>query len=183
MSWLRSALLACVLLAPSLAWADTAWFIAPYVRVTSGMRLPQGVIRACALREFQAQIAADGGAWRAVEALGNLCIGKVRASAATIQAIAAKYTKVPASRLDDPLSTLTRGQRAALRQIILDAGYTLSEVNARFPNLANNTLGDALRFLASRRKKARYDQATDTIVLDGPDQPTDSIDLQDVVVQ
>lgn len=164
------------------AWADVAWFIAPYVRVTTPPK-PPGVLRACAIREFQAQILADGGQWRAVEALGNICIAKVRASTATIAAIDAKYTKIPASKLDDPLSSLTNAQRNALKQIILNAGYTMAEVNARFPNLANNTLGDALRFLASRRLKPRYDQATDTIILDGPVQPTASIDEQDGAVQ
>lgn len=184
MSWLRSWLLTlCILIFwCASAWADTAWFIAPYVRVTTAPK-PPGVVRACALREFQDQIVADGGQWRAVEALGNLCIAKVRASAATIAAMAAKYTKIPASRLDDPLSSLTTAQRNALKRIILDAGYTVAEVNVRFPNLANNTLGDALRFLASRRFKPRYDQTTDTIILDGLAQPTASIDEEDGVVQ
>ncbi len=182
---MRTIGLALVIVLGSVAnsYADVAWFIAPYVRVTSGMRPLQGVVRACALREFQAQITADGGTWRAVEALGNLCIGKVRASAATLQAIAAVHTRIPANRLDDPLSTLTAGQRSALRQIILNAGYTTAEVNAWFPNLANNTLGDALRFLASRRLKPRYEQATDTIVLDGPVQGPGDVDAVDGVVQ
>lgn len=174
-------LLLCLVLMPVQAWADIGWFIAPYVRVTpSGQRPP---VRGCAVRSFQPQITADGGTWRAVEALGNICIVKVRASAATLQAIAAQHTRIPANRLDAPLSSLTTPQRNALRQIILGAGYTTAEVNARFPNLASNTLGDALRFLASRRLKPRYDQATDSIILDGPVQPTASIDDEDGAVQ
>jgi hypothetical protein len=170
-----------VLLWAGIAQADVAWFIAPYVRITIG-NLP-GVHRGCAVRQFHDQIKADGGKWRAAEVLGNKCLVKVSASAATLQTIAASYTRIPASRLDDPLSTLTNAQRTAIRQVILDAGYTVAEVNARFPNLANNTLGDALRFLASRRLTPRYDQSTDTIILDGAVQSTINIDTLDGVVR
>lgn len=103
------------------------------------------------------------------EVLGNHCLVKVRASATTLAAIAAAegVTRIPISRLDDSLSTLSNAQRTALRNKVLGMGYTASEVNAAFPDLANATLGDVLRFCARRRRKPRWDAANGVVVLDG----------------
>jgi hypothetical protein len=137
------------------------------------------------MRQFTPQIHADGGAWRAIEVLGNRCLAKVRASASTLSTINAApgFVRVPLTRLDDPLSSLSPAQRTAIRNILTDAGYTMAEINARFPNLADHTLGDALRFLASRRLKPRYDAATDTIILDGPPSPTSDLGRLDQEVR
>lgn len=169
-------IISSVLLA-SVSWADVAWFVAPYKRASSTTR----IVRYCAMDDFTSQIHADGGTWREVEGLGNRCFVKVRASASTITTInaTAGFTKIPLARLDDPVSTLTTAQKNALRQLLLDGGYTLSELNATIPNLNTATLRDVLRFAVSRRNQPRYDQATDTIVLDGPTQPTGSIDALD----
>jgi hypothetical protein len=179
----RCILLACLLLLPLPAISAEAWFIAPFVRVTPPASLAAIPMRGCGMRQFAGQIKADGGKWGYVEVLGNKCLIKISASAGLLTTIAGTYQRIPASRLDDPLSSLSTAQRNGLRQIILDAGYTTAEVNARFPNLANNTLGDALRFLASRRLKPRYDQATDTIILDGPIQIPESVDNLSAVIQ
>lgn len=161
-----------------------AWFIAPYKRDTPQMGFPTMVRRYCTIRDFDAQIRADGGSWRAVEVLGNRAIAKVNASAATLTAIAAApgIVRIPKNLLDDPLRSLSAAQRTAIRNQVLDAGYTAAEINARFPNLAKYTVGDVLRFLATRRLKPRYDQATDTIVCDGPVQACESIDTMDTQV-
>jgi hypothetical protein len=132
--------------------------------------------------DFTPAIQADGGKWSEAEVLGNQAIVKViGVTPATLSAIAAApgFTRIPLDRLDDPLSSLSTGQRTAIRNIILNAGYTLAEVNARFPNLANNTVGDALRFLATRRNKPRYDAGTDSIILDGATQACRSLDVVD----
>lgn len=163
-----------VLLLTSSAMADVAWFVAPYKRAPTTTR----IVRYCAMDDFTAQILADGGVWREIEGLGNRCFVKVRASAATISTINAApgFTKIPLSRLDDPVSSLTTNQRNALRQLLLDGGYTLADLNAAIPNFNPATLRDVLRFAVSRRNQPRYDQATDTIVLDGPNQPTGDLD-------
>lgn len=156
-----------------------AWFIAPYKRGTAYPGIPGSIRRYCIVRDLAVQIQADGGRWHAVEVLGNRAVVKVvGASVATLNAIAALpgVVRVPKDLLNDPLSTLSGAQRTAIRNQVLDAGYTTAEVNARFPNLANNTLGDVLRFLATRRLKPRYDQPTDTIVCDGDVQACGSID-------
>lgn len=155
-----------------------AWFLCPYKRRTH----PTLVMRYCAMDDFTSAVKADGGRWAEVEVLGNQAIVKVvGASPATLSAIAAAagFTRIPLNLLNGPLSSLTAGQRTALRDIVLSAGYTAAEVNARFPNLANNTVGDVFRFLASRRNKPRYDSSTDTIILDGAVQPCASIDALD----
>ena len=141
------------------------WFIVPYVRTPATIRPSRG----CAMDDFTAQIRADDGDWRATEVLGDAGIVKVRAAAATLSAIAAdaRMTRVPLARLQDPLSSLSPAQRTALRTRVIALGYTAAEVDAAFPNLASATLGQVLRFAASRRRETRYDAATDTIITDG----------------
>lgn len=145
-----------------------AWFFAPY------QKRPGRPIRECAMNDFTAQITADGGAWSESEVLGDQAIVKVNAATATIQAIAAdaRFDRIPAALrlLNDPLSSLSAAQRTAIRNKILSLGYTQAEIDQRLPDLSVVTLGDVLRFVCRRRKKARYDEATDTIVLDGPEQ-------------
>jgi hypothetical protein len=57
---------------------------------------------------------------------------------------------------------------------LLSLGYSGAELNAAFPLGWNGpyVIRDVLRFALTRRLKPRYDAATDTIVLDGPVQPT-----------
>jgi len=157
-----------------------AYFIAPYARKTLSNRVARYVI----VDDLTSQILADGGNWSEVEVLGNQAIVKVNASSATLTLINALtgVTRVPLSRLDDPLSSLTAGQRSAIRTLIINAGYTATEVDTRFPNLAQVTIGDALRFLATRRLKPRYDAGSDTIILDGDVQACESVDRLDARV-
>lgn len=159
-----------------------AWFVTTYKRRDR----PWGQVgRYCAMDDYTVLIDADGGTWREVEILGQRAIVKVRASAATLQTINADpgIRGVPASMLDDPLSSLTNAQRNALRQLALDCGYTASDFTGAFPDgLGSVTLGQFLRFLARRRRKVRYDRPTDQILDDGPDQPTGSVDDVDADV-
>jgi len=143
------------------------WFIAPYVRDPS--TLPR-IRRYVVVDELTATIRADGGDWSETEVLGQVAIVKVRASAGTLSQVAALpgVTRLPVDRLDDPLSTLTAGQKTALRTRVQALGYTLPEIAGRFPNdIGTYTLRQLLHFIASRRRKVRYDQATDAIIDDG----------------
>lgn len=179
-----------------------AWFIVPYKRVTrtpldaatradilanQGMLAlvsKMGISRYPAVMDFNSQIAADGGKYSCTEVLGDRAIVKVNASAATLTAMnnAAGFIRVPLSRLDDPLSSLTDNQRTALKNELLDQGYTMAEVNARFPDLSTVTLGDVLRFAATRRKRPRYDSVSDAYVEDGQADPVVSVDDVDGAV-
>lgn len=147
-----------------------AWFFAPYKRRDLGSVKS----RYCAMDDFTTQIVADGGAWSECECLGDQAIVKVRASSATLTTINAApgMLRVPLGLLDDPLSSLTAPQRTAIRNRIEALGYTPAEINAAIPDLSVVTLRDVLKFVLRRRLKPRYDSGTDTIILDGAEQPT-----------
>lgn len=155
------------------------WFIANYKR-RIGARRPT---RYCAMDDYTALILADGGTWTESEVLGNRAVVKVRASDDTLTVIAADpaIRRIPVSRLGDSLSALTPGQRDAIRDELLDAGYSLAELQARFPgaDLSNVTLRDVLAFLATRRLKPRYDANSDAIILDGAIQPCRDVEEVD----
>jgi hypothetical protein len=133
--------------------------------------------------DYTAQIFGDGGNWTETEILGNMAIVKVRASTTILQSLNAVFKRLPKDALSTSLADLSNAQKTALRNEILDQGYSLTELQARFGNdLGQYTLRDVLRFMASRRRKPRYDAETDTIILDGPDQPCRDIDNVDAGV-
>lgn len=156
------------------------WFIAPYAR-RSGARVRRYVV----VDDLTPTIRLDGGDWSETEVLGQAAIVKVRASAATLALVAALpgVSRIPVARLDDPLSTLTAPQKLAIRNRVQALGYSLAEIQGRFPNdLGTYTLRDLLTFVATRRRKVRYDQATDAIIDDGPLQAVRPIDHVDAAV-
>lgn len=159
------------------------WFLAPYKRGSSP--IPGRVIRYCSVDDLTAAISADGGYWSETEVLGQAAVVKVRASTATLALVAALpgVSRIPVARLDDPLSTLTAQQKTAIRNSVLALGYTMAELRDRFPNdLGTYTLRQLLVFIASRRRKVRYDQATDAIIDDGPDVAVRSVNDVDAAV-
>lgn len=130
-------------------------------------------MRYCAMDDFTALIDADGGKWSETEILGDHAIVKVVASAATLSTIAAEpgFQRLPKDLLDEPLNSLSAAQRNAITNKLESLGYQRTEWRTVLgSNIGTKTLRDVLRFAATRRKKPRYDSATDTIVLDGPDQ-------------
>lgn len=149
-----------------------AWFICPYKRRNPGQTPAQ---RYCAMDDFTTQIAADGGSWAETEVLGDVALVKVRANAATLTTInaASGFMRIPNHfDLSDTLGDLTAAQRTAILNKLLAMGYTQAEIDAALPaDWTSVTLGQVLRFAARRRKKPRYDAGTDSIVLDGEDQP------------
>lgn len=161
-----------------------AWFICPYKRANPGETPPS---RHCAMNDFTATIRADGGDWSETEVLGDHALVKVRASAATLTAInaAAGFVRVPGHvDLNDTLGDLTAGQRQAILDKLLALGYPQAEIDAALPaNWAAVTLGQVLRFAARRRLKPRYDQNTDTILLDGDVQPVRPVESVAAAVQ
>lgn len=143
------------------------FFVAPYKLVGGRHR------RYCAMVDAQSVIAADDGDWSETEYLGNRALVKVRASIATLADIASapNIRRLPKDALDTSLSDLTGPQKTALRGELEDAGYMLVEIQERFGNdIGAFTLRDVVRFATQRRLKPRYDQATDTIFVDGPEQ-------------
>ncbi len=93
------------------------------------------------------------------------------------------FKRIPKDALDNSLSDLSNAAKTALKNEILDMGYTLQEVNNRFPgDLGDYTLRDVLRFMATRRRKPRYDSGTDEIVLDGEEVGCEDVDALDRVI-
>jgi len=145
----------------------TAWYLCPY-SARNWRRVNDA--RYCAMLDFDDLITADGGAWAETEVLGNHAIVKVRASANTLTTInaAAGFTPLTQDRLDAPLSDLTTQQKTAIRNKVLSLGYTSKEITNRFgSDLGAYTLRDVLRFVATRRLEARYDDVLQQVVLDG----------------
>lgn len=158
-----------------------AWFLCQYKRGPSNP-LPS---RYCAMQDFTAQIVADGGKWAETEVLGNWAIVKVAALQATLDTIAAArgFRRLSKAALNLSLSDLNAGQKATLLSWVTDMGYTVAEVRQALGNdLGLLTLGDVLRFCTRRRLKPRYDEATDTIILDGPEQACKTVDSVDAEV-
>lgn len=160
---------------------SAGWFIIPYKRdITAGHP-----VRYCAIDDYSADIASYGGKWSETEILGNQAIVKVNAPAGVLNALAAVdgFQRLPKDRIDDPLSDLSAAAKQKIRDAAIAAGYSLAEIQARFPNdLGTYTLRDVLQFLATRRLKPRYDAQADEIIVDGPEQPCKPVDAVDIEV-
>lgn len=146
---------------------SVGWFFAPLERWRDPDRPALVAVRHAVYRDFQAQVKGDGGDFREIEVLGGQVIVKVRASAATLAAIAAApgVVRLPKDRLDDSLNTLTGPQKTAISNKLQSLGYSLAEINARFTgDLGQYTLRDVLDFARSRRRRPRYDQPSDTVI-------------------
>lgn len=144
-----------------------AWFVCNYkIRPH-----PTKAIRYCAMDDYTPLIIRqDSGDWRELEALGGYVVVKVRASQATLNTIAgsAGFLRIPLALLNDSLSTLTNAQRTAIRNRLLDMGYTSAEITAALgSNLALRTLGDLVRFASSRMRHWRLDRTLNQLVYDG----------------
>jgi hypothetical protein len=148
-----------------------AWFICQY---KIDQNRPSR--RYCAMNDFTALIIEqDGGAWSETEVLGGYAVVKVRAAETTLTTIdgTTGFTRIPNNwvALNTTLGSLTTAQRTALLNIVTAMGYTLAEISAALgSNLAGwrtRTLGQLLRFVASKRLKPRWDDVQGQIVLDG----------------
>jgi len=130
-------------------------------------------------------IRADNGEWSESEVLGNYAIVKVRANNATLDTIEADddIYRLPIDSLDDNLIALTVQQRTELVALANAMGYTTDEMLISIGDLGGTTLGNYLRFCATRRLKPRYDAQQDLIVLDGEVQACKSVDKVDAEVQ
>lgn len=146
-----------------------AWFIAKFNVTVNYPNFPFAT-RTSAIDE--SQLAANGARWRSVE-LTNRLIYKIVASNAVLNAVAnlANVKRLPTDLLDSPLSDLTANQRQAIRDELIDQGYTLAEINAQFPNLANATLRQVLRYMARTRTLPAFDIPTLAVI--ASDKPED----------
>jgi hypothetical protein len=129
--------------------------------------------------DFTPTIHGEGGRWTESEVLGSYAVVKVRASQATLDAIAgtAGYFRLPLAKLDLTLGQLTQQQRTNIRDRILAMGYSQTEINnALGSDWQNVTLRQVLRFMATRRLKPRWDADAEEIKVDGIIQSCRSIE-------
>ncbi len=145
-----------------------AWYISPYKIKKEPLGATHHNRRYCAMNDYTSVIFGEGGNWTEVEVLGNRAIVKVRASAGTLTILNGAFKRIPKDILNDSLSDLPSGAKQALKNEAIDMGYSIAELQARFPNdLGTYILKDVLKFYAKRRRKPRYDAIDDTIYMDG----------------
>jgi hypothetical protein len=158
-----------------------AWFISKITRREKRVML---VYRKAVIFDYVAEIeqSIDGGKVVLTEVLGSFAIAKVKASSAVLDSIASNpnIQRLPKTLLTESLSDLTNAQKTAIVSKLQEMGYTTTEIRNRLGNnIGNKTFGDVLRFATTRRLKPRYDEASDTIFVDGPEQPVAPIEWVD----
>lgn len=159
------------------------WYIVPYVREI-GSYLP-GPSRQCAMNIYTDTIYSAGGWWAETEVLGNRAIAKVRATTTVLTTLngVAGFKRLPKDRLDDSLADLPLAVKQALKDELLDMGYTGTEIQDRLgEDLGAHTLRDVLKFMTTRRLKPRYDSGEDEIIVDGAIQLCRSVESVDLEV-
>lgn len=165
----------------------TTWFIVPYTRkIEANGERPGSATRWADLNNHQDIIDTDAGAWAEVEVLGNRAVVKVRASQATLDTLAGLYLRIPLTALTMQLNQLTQAQRNRIHTELNDMGYTDPEIVSKLGainNIGQRTLGEVLRFAATRRQVARFDVTSSSFILDGPIQACESIDALDTSIQ
>jgi hypothetical protein len=161
---------------------EIAWFIVPYKRRLGTVH----PTRYCAMDDYSEWIInIDGGNWVEIEVLGNHAVVKVKAEKSTLDLIAGidGFIRFPVKLLNDPLNSLSQVQKTVINNKLQLLGYSTQEIKDKLgSNISSKTLGDLLKFIATKRLKPRYDRNTDTIVCDGIEQIVGSIDNIDKVI-
>lgn len=153
-----------------------AWYVVPYKRRNPGETPPE---RYCAMDDFTVQIIADGGTWDETEILGDAALVKVRAGPETMNTLngQAGWLAIPKRfyNLEDGLTDLLNGEKNQIENVLRALGYSQAEIDAEMGGTLalwrQKPLETLLNLFAKRRLKPRYDQPTDTVVCDGPEQP------------
>lgn len=158
-----------------------AWYIVPRVKETRPDQ-PQPA-RLCEIALYTRQILDAGGKVSCIEVLGNRDIVKVIAPDAILAILDGKYKRLPKDRLDDSLSDLPVTTKAALKDEILDMGYSIEELREKFSSDLQCTLRDILSFMATRKRQFRRIPETGDYVCDGAILKCHSIEYLDSKVQ
>ncbi len=159
-----------------------AWYIAPYkIRENT----PDGLNneRYCAMDDYTDKIIyEDKGNWSETEVLGNRAVVKVKASASTLTILDSIFERMPKDGLEDSLTAVSVTDKTALKDEVLNMGYSNIEWDEEFPNnLGTYKLKNILHFYTKRRLKPRFDG--NKIIIDGIEQVCRTIESVDVEVQ
>lgn len=116
--------------------------------------------------------------WAEIEALGNMALVKVNASAAVLTQLNAAYQRLPDP--DTLLSSLSGPARQKISDTLETMGYTVQEIAEKLPNpIGTYTMRQVMNFMISKRRKVRYDAATDSLIFDGRETSGGTIDALD----
>lgn len=131
------------------------WFIIPYQVVFEDNNFVYRRVQICEDTAANPTIPIK---WKGCEILGNRSIVKVKASDGVLDALTAKYQRLPKNILTASLSDLTAAAKTKIKDELLDMGYSFVEIKEKFGdniNLENYTLKDVLVFMARRCRKPR----------------------------
>ncbi len=121
------------------------------------------------LCKYQEQFETYGVVWHEVEILGNRAIVKIKASQDILESLDIEYKRLPKDKLNASLADLSQAAKDKIKNELIDMGYSLGEIKARFGNdveFANYTLKDVLKFMAQRRKKPRNITDSNGVIID-----------------
>jgi len=157
----------------------TSWYIVPYKLRPENPEQPE-LQRYCAMDDYSQQIIyIDSGKWSEVEILGDRAIVKVLAEETTLLTLDSIFKRLPKDLLGESLSDLSTGVKNALKDEMLDQGYTIQEIKDSLGNdLGASTLRDVLKFMATKRIPPRNDNGT--IIFDRTPIPCEDVELIDV---
>lgn len=155
-----------------------AWYIVPYVRDPSPPTGPWFPGLTLALNVDTPELA---GMWDAIEAGAGYAIVKIKAEDKTLETLNALYKRLPSDNLKGSLENVPRDQKDDLRQTLLDMKYSAEEIDAQFPRgFDGHTLEEVVKFMASKRRLPRYDEAKDEHVFDGQEFVEDAKRVDDL---
>ncbi len=138
-----------------------AWYIVPYKLNTSRMFMGNAT-RYVAIDDETSII----NSWREIETIGNRALVKVSASDAVFTTLNSKYLRLPKNRIDDSLSDLNNNVITKIKNELLDMGYTLAQIKAKFGNAVNLkafTLRDVFNFIVKGSKRMSLNQLDNLI--------------------
>ena len=157
----------------------TTWVLVPYKRSAETHHPGRYV----AIDDFTPQIRADGGDWSETEVLGpqmGYALVKIRMQTASLLVnICATpgFRRMPVDNFFDRLLGLSPAQISNINGVLLNAGYSQSEIDTALGgDWSQKTLADLMRLWATRRLTPRYDSATDAIICDGTPVVCKSVD-------
>ena len=133
----------------------TAWYIVTYKLDTSRIFMGNAT-RYVAINDETSIV----NNWREIETIGNRALVKVSASDSVLTTLNSKYLRLPKNKIDDSLSDLCNNAITKIKDELLDMGYTLTQIKAKFGNrvnLKNYTLRDIFNFIVKSSKSMKLD--------------------------
>lgn len=138
---------------------NIAWYIVPYKLNMTDIFMGNPS-RYVAINDDLKTIAGEPDHWREIETIGNRALVKVKASDAVLATLNNKYLRLPKDKIDDSLSSLSNNAITKIKEELLDMGYTIAQIKAKFGNAVNLkafTLRDVFNFITKGSKSMPLD--------------------------